>query len=236
VPYVFDFEKINWPEDEDADPPPPRIDQFEYLPPPQFSGAKEPARYTLPERPKPPKRDKRSLRDRVLARFGLGGSRDAKASSSAWHEEIRRQKDALMALMVPELRELGVARLYCRYDGGNDEGFAWFDHAEMADGGKLDGPELGERLRAIGLRAKLEAADIERDVHIFTMDDQPAETRLHVSLDLLAGEWAAELLGRGYGTGEFTMYGAFVIDLETLLIVDDPDAIPVVENIEISRS
>jgi hypothetical protein len=40
----------------------------------------------------------------------------------------------------------------------------------------------------------------------------------------LPEEWAALLLGEGFGTGPFSMYGAFTVDLETLTIHDDRDA------------
>ena len=40
----------------------------------------------------------------------------------------------------------------------------------------------------------------------------------------LAGELATVLLGRGFGTGEYELYGAFTADLATGDLVDDPDA------------
>jgi hypothetical protein len=51
----------------------------------------------------------------------------------------------------------------------------------------------------------------------------------------LCDEWATMLLGSGYGTGEYSMYGAFTVDLEACTISDDPDADPVVQNIEIAE-
>ena len=42
--------------------------------------------------------------------------------------------------------------------------------------------------------------------------------------DDLATTFASRLLGEGFGTGEYELYGAFVIDLETGDMVDDPDA------------
>jgi hypothetical protein len=50
----------------------------------------------------------------------------------------------------------------------------------------------------------------------------------------LCNEWAAMLLGDSYGTGEYSMYGAFTVDLEACTIADDPHADPIVENISIA--
>jgi hypothetical protein len=43
------------------------------------------------------------------------------------------------------LKASGVAKVYCRYDGGNDEGFAWVDHAELGSGERLDTAALAKR-------------------------------------------------------------------------------------------
>ena len=42
------------------------------------------------------------------------------------------------------------------------------------------------------------------------------------------------LLGVSYGTGEYSMYGAFTVDLATCTITDDRETDPVVQNIRIS--
>ncbi|MDU1690566.1 MAG: hypothetical protein E6848_13260, partial [Bradyrhizobium sp.] len=60
-----------------------------------------------------------------------------------------------------------------------------------------------------------------------------AELRDVVS-DQLVEEWAMLLLGRGFGTGEYCMYGAFWVDLEACTIIDDGNADPVVKNITIA--
>jgi hypothetical protein len=46
---------------------------------------------------------------------------------------------------------------------------------------------------------------------------------------------ASRLLGRGYGTGPFWLYGAFTVDLDACTLVDDRNAGPVVQNIDIER-
>jgi hypothetical protein len=53
--------------------------------------------------------------------------------------------------------------------------------------------------------------------------------------DWLCSEWASMLLGDSYGTGEYSMYGAFTVDLVGCTITDDRDAEPVVQNIEIAK-
>jgi hypothetical protein len=52
---------------------------------------------------------------------------------------------------------------------------------------------------------------------------------------MLCDEWASMLRGDGFGTGEYSMYGAFTVDLETCAIIDDRNADPIVENIRISE-
>jgi len=54
-------------------------------------------------------------------------------------------------------------------------------------------------------------------------------------LERLCEEWAEMLLGRGYGTGEYSMYGAFTVDLDTCTVTDDSNADPVVQNITIAE-
>ena len=41
MPFVYVQMEDEWPED-GSDPPPPRTDQFIYLPPPEFGGAPQP--------------------------------------------------------------------------------------------------------------------------------------------------------------------------------------------------
>jgi hypothetical protein len=45
------------------------------------------------------------------------------------------------------------------------------------------------------------------------------------ALDDLGGELAIKLLGSGYGTGEYEMYGAFTADILTGELIDDPNAL-----------
>jgi hypothetical protein len=142
-----------------------------------------------------------------------------------------------LALVVLALREIGVRCLYVRYDGGNDEGFAWLDHVELRSGERLAHDEAGARLDGTELRARLIDADLwsaQRDVNL--QHYAPRHRSLgRIALDEIAIEFASRLLGRGYGTGPFWLYGAFTADLDACTIADDRNAEPVVQNIQVER-
>jgi hypothetical protein len=130
--------------------------------------------------------------------------------------EPAQRRQQLFAIAIPELQKAGVRRAYCRYDGGHDEGFAWPDYFEMQDGGRISPRDLAGRLRGAGLTDS--AAGITNR-HAFVETDLDALRRL-------CFEWASLLLGHGYGTGEYSMYGAFTVDLDACTITDDRIADP----------
>ena len=150
-----------------------------------------------------------------------------KAPRSRKEEEERTQR--LLSIMVPALREVGVRRLYCRYDGGNDEGFAWLDRAETRDGRRLNIDRLIRKLSGARIMGKLCAAGMAGGGLGLTDRRQLRA----IIRDWLVREWAGMLLGHGFGTGEYSMYGAFTVDLEACTITDDPGAEAIVENIRI---
>jgi hypothetical protein len=90
---------------------------------------------------------------------------------------------------------------------------------------------LAKQPRAVKLMEKLCAADVMRRFDRFT-DQQQLD---HFFQNGLCNEWASMLLGKSYGTGNYSMYGAFTVDLETCMITDDPNAVPVVRDIEIAK-
>jgi hypothetical protein len=157
----------------------------------------------------------------------LGGpSRPAQLRIPSSREPIDSEfesPDEARAIILA-LKALGIAKVYCRYDGGNDEGFAWVDHAEFASGERLDIATLARRLFADGVVSVPEF-----------LADYPAERAVQFVLDLsLAVNWAAALLGGySYGTGGYWMYGALVADLVAETITDDPMADLVVQNVRI---
>jgi hypothetical protein len=223
MPFVYDETEVEWPED-DSDPPPPRADQFVYIPPPQFGGAPEPVRFSVAS---------------VIAAAESSEPQQPPSSSEEerrrWQERQRREheqrRERLFATVIPELRKIGARRAHYRYDGGNDEGFSWLESVEMQDGGRINAGALTQRLLDIRLLDKLNAANVIGA----RRDSRPDQEELDLVLLWLCDEWATMLLGRGYGTGEYSMYGAFTVDLEACTIADDRNADPIVNNIRISE-
>jgi hypothetical protein len=188
------------------------------MPPPQFGGAREPVRFS------------------VAAFTGAIHSSGLQQPLNRL-EEIRRERERshtlrrqrLFAVVIPELRAIGARRAYCGYDGGNDEGFCWFDSIETEDGGRITAAALVARAWDAQLLDKLDAAEVTRPSDAIS-DQQRLDNFVRYDL---CDEWASMLLG--YGTGAYSMYGAFTVDLEACTITDDPGADPIVENIEIAQ-
>ena len=247
MPFVYDQTEIEWPDD-DSDPAPPRADQFVYIPAPQFGGTRDPMPFSVPpysgltelieppppseRQPAEPESQPRGLLGRLL---GPRPPLRLPPPSPASYEESRHRSQRLreqrtqqhLAAMVPALKELGVRRIYCRYDGGNDEGFAWLDSMEMRDGTRLAGDARLDLQKQADLRA---AAAVKR---AGAVTDEAFLA--YLSCGWLCHEWASILLGNSYGTGEYCMYGAFTVDLDACTISDDSNAQPVVQNIEIAE-
>jgi len=205
MPFFYDETGIERPQGDAEHVPPPRADEFMYLSPTEFGGEAETVRFSVAE----PQQG---------------------ADLPLW--ELRREEDQrqrTFAFAVPELRKAGVKRLYCRYDGGHDEGFAWLDRVEMTDGGWLDVGAISERLFDDGLLDRV----CDAGIMIPSSSSDRAEVRYFLD-DWLVNEWAVMLMGDAYGTGEYSMYGAFTVDLEACTITDDRNADPVVQNIKIA--
>jgi hypothetical protein len=247
MPYYFGEGDPGWDElmgEDDEDHRPPKVSQFRYLPPPDLGGPPHPVRFSdqVPEpvasRPQPAP----SLLDRLLGRRQRA---PAAVRHPTWREHQREQErrgQHWLALVAQALREIGARRVYGRYDGGNDEGFAWLDHVELRSGERLAAGEAGARLDATGLRARLIDADLwsaQRDSNLRRHAEEfggamPASLG-EAALNEIAEACASRLLGRGYGTGPFWLYGAFTVDLDACTIVDDRNAEAVVQNIDIER-
>jgi hypothetical protein len=214
MPFIYDETEIQWPA------PPPRADQFVYLSPPELGGAPEPVRFSVAE-----------PQQAAEPAPTPGEPPHSVDESRRRHEKLLQElRQRIFAVTVPELRKAGVRRLYCRYDGGHDEGFSRLGCAEMTDGEPLDADAFRQRLFDAGLLDRIYAAGMMRPSAHFS-DRQQLASFLDGSL---ISEWASMLLGDGYGTGEYSMYGAFTVDLEACTITDDRNADPVVENIEIA--
>ena len=245
MPFVYDLTEIEGSEDDPYLPP--RADKFVYLPAPEYTGVRPPVGFSiLPVEttelqrlaeplPRPPV-PRRSILDRLL---GRAPSSESRQQWQGYLEEDRRRsrllqeqrRQQLLSIMVPALRTIGVRRAYCRYDGGNDEGFAWLDRYEMEGGKRIEDAVLGQRLHEMNIQDKLYSA--ARMIRGASSQQEMAELA-GVACDWLSHEWASILLGESFGTGEYLMYGAFAVDLDECIISDDPNAGPVVQNIKIA--
>ena len=243
MPFFYDETNIDYPED-GSQPPPPRADQFVYMTSAEYGGPIAPVRFLIPPPaaivdeapPAPSASARRSILD-VL----LGRARPAERESQDRLQESRRQQQLkrehqtqrLFSVLISALRDFGVRRAYCRYDGGNDEGFSWLDHFERNGGERIDTGALLAQLFATGVLDKLHEGGFMEHLR-----GAPAEKRMaglkEFVLIWLVDEWASILFGGGFGAGEYSMYGAFTVDLDECTITDDPHADPVVENIRIA--
>jgi hypothetical protein len=239
MPFVHSEEDVEWPEDapDDYEPPEPKLEDFQYLPPPEFGGATEPVRFSISGDPKQAKHRNRApklpLGLRILMwvlRQVLPGSKDLMAQLKQQEQQMAEHRAKLFATLIPALQEAGAQKLVCVYDGGNDEGFAWFGHVETASG-RLNLKETVQAVQAMNIEDELCEADLIRT-------DADLEEELKELLNYtLPEEVACLLLGFGFGTGAYTMYGAFTVDLEQCTITDNPDAtVPTDGNIVIGNA
>lgn len=215
MPRVFLFEMLDEEpaddkfDDEDYDPYLAAPEAFQYLPAPELGGPQGPVRVAVRDAQVGAIDNGPSTIDLMLGR--------APRAPDPWEAKA----ETAAARIATALSEIGAVRAYIRYDGGNDEGFAWFDHCAFKDGSKRD---------ANGVAKDLEAAGVEPGIEAFDGRRWPVRSVLD---DVVASMWAVRLLGEGYGTGEYVMYGAFSVDLESGLVSDDPDPAPVVQNISL---
>ena len=112
--------------------------------------------------------------------------------------------------------ELGILAIYGDYNGGHDEGFAELNRVELAG---------GETILAEDLTLKLVSGPISqiqpkalRQYYGGTLVSP--EQKVDFLLESVANDLATFLLGDGYGTGEFSMYGSFKFNLATGTIID----------------
>lgn len=216
MPRVFTIEDLSQEEfdaieareetDPDYDPYDVPPSAFQYLKAPEFGGGRGPVHVPVRVEQAGATKAKPSFLERLL-------SRPKPDRYANWEERVEKMAVAL----TQALAESGAARAYCRYDGGNDEGFAWFDSCTMKDGSTRDAEHVAAELQKAGVFAGFGGARRPRE----QLDE------------IVAAYWAVKLLGRGFGTGPFVMYGAFSVDLETGLVSDDPDPAPIVQNIRL---
>ncbi|MEM1266215.1 MAG: hypothetical protein AAGI50_09395 [Pseudomonadota bacterium] len=143
----------------------------------------------------------------LLARF-FGGD-------GPFSMRLSKRDRQVLETVVPALKAAGLRTCWIVYHGGHDEGFAEL-HA-MAD---ADGQE-------IALDALLEDTDLlaalwhAAPAHTMGTIGEKARLLLEHEVPVLL---ASLLLGAGYGTGEYELYGRARLDLEAMTVTDDPDA------------
>lgn len=218
MPYIYDMTKYEWDESNEGDPLVLPAEQFEYLTVPAYSGSRKPVYFDepAPQQPVQPSRSGGSFFDRILGR---------KPAEEDYRAQYRQKSTAILSVIIAALRAEGVRTAYLRYDGGNDEGFAWLDHVVLTSGEVIDCDGLADRLIAAGVGQKLEETG-----QAFDRETGERHEMKNVLSDWVATGWAAKLLGEGFGTGEYYMYGACKVDLETRLIEDDPAAAAVIQS------
>lgn len=117
------------------------------------------------------------------------------------------------------LAELGVTDVYCRYNGGGDEGFAHLSGVKIEDR-IVEFDDLKHQLAEGSLGTKMS----ERLNRYYSYIGAPSkEQRVEFYLDTFADSLAIRLLGRGYGTGEYSMKGSFKANLQTGKITDEQE-------------
>jgi hypothetical protein len=237
MPYCFGEDDPGWGERPDDAPLDPAL--FRYLPPPDLGGAPEPVTFdseppapaaplSVPPPPQPAPRP--SLLDRLLGRSARAPAAPMPSYADREREQARMSQ-LWLSVVVPALSTAGVRSVYCRYDGGNDEGFAWLDHATTDTGERLDPAMLAKRLADTDLVARLEAAGL---IGSYALGEPAGEVE-GIARDGIAIDFAVRLLGNGFGTGPYWLYGAFTADLAAGTITDDRRAEPVAENIALQR-
>lgn len=170
-----------------------------------------------------------------IVRFGADGklisgpnakfSGDQKAVEQAKMEPVLQNR---FALLLPCMHDIGLEKIYCRVDGGHDDGFSWVSHGILNNGKLLDAGRLCNQLASsrefsVDLRKRLGWNNDKRsDVTVI---------RDTLDIDLCSLMWGPWLFGRAFGSGELTFYGAYTVDLSRGTIEEDPNPDPVVQHI-----
>jgi hypothetical protein len=115
--------------------------------------------------------------------------------------------------MHQRLLDLGYRSITVRYDGGYDEGFAYFDRAERQFGGTVEATTVAVQLLSGTLARHAETRQTKDGGlqlgNMYLSEPGTANQRMGYLMDEFAHHGASALLGDGYGTGEYTMRGWF---------------------------
>ncbi len=132
------------------------------------------------------------------------------------------------AVVYSVLAECGAVRFRGTYDGGHDEGFAHADAVWFGADDRQPAATVVATLVKAGLHPRLvEAAALPNASCYYNAGrvyaEATADRAVGMALEELARAMAEGLLGRGFGTGEYSLFGAFIADLQTGKVEDDPD-------------
>ena len=240
MPFIYDFENIDCPEDRGDDFwPEPTPEEYQYLKPAEFGGTADPVQFEVPTQlapRRPASADQRNdtvqrgvfsrLIRRIIGTSQVGRTlitlSDTKHSMSGRSAEEQRRRSNLFCIMTPALTAFGGLYAICDYDGGNDEGFAWFRSLRTANT-ELNRTQLVSLLISSGVLTALRSAEF-----IHESPEYPRTEHQHLEdvLNAQAEEWGVLLLGWGFGTGPYQMFGSFTVNLVKHTIIDDPNATP----------
>jgi hypothetical protein len=129
-------------------------------------------------------------------------------------------------VLLDSLRAAGATAFKVRYDGGYDEGFSHPEALRFGEDGEYPIADAIPKLVAPALVAALRTAAGEKSMwgNAQEMYRKASDHEvLKYALDELAQDLASRLLGDGYGTGEYSLYGAFTADLASGQITDHED-------------
>ena len=133
-----------------------------------------------------------------------------------------RRSDSLARDICDVLIAKGFSSAVCSYDGGYDEGFARFDSA-IVNGVQFDLSETCELLKSTdivdAIKASVDTSNYP-DEFRKQFNERSSEAHIAEGLEEFAFFVAAELLGDGFGTGEYELKGRFRIDLESGHVTD----------------
>ncbi len=134
---------------------------------------------------------------------------------------------AIIKAFMPALKKAGVRRCHLTYDGGSDEGFGELERCEDAAGTEITKPDLLANESFVAALEPFVMTQHNADRHpVFLGDKTPNAVSLigdYLEFELPV-ILVSLLVGRGYGTGEYELYGRATADLETMTITDDPNA------------
>ena len=213
MPFIYDETQVEWPDD-GTEPAPPRADQFVYMAASEFGGGRAPVRFDVPLlRPpvqaaaEPTRAKNGGFLYRLLgvpppAAARPQTERDLQEKRESAQREWEQRWERIRAIVIPALQEIGGRRVYGRYDGGNDEGFAWFDSLELRDGQRIDPDAVAQRLQEAQVDARLLAAGVEPTSSRSRASDNPVAEALKHDVEICSkSRSASHVLSRSACTG-----------------------------------